>query len=75
MLEKLFNKKINKMRKYVEDDLRYAERMMLVYRNEYRENPGDVRAKEQYDFWRGKYEAFMVTHVVIKDLCTDNIRK
>ena len=77
MLKNLFNKnaKLYKMLTLVEEDLRYAERMMLVYRQEYREHPGDVRAKEQYDFWRGKREAFMVTYVVMKDLYNDKSRK
>lgn len=74
MFEKLFDKKIKKARKIVEDDLRYAERMMCVYHREYKENPSDLRAKEQYDFWRGKHEAFKITQVVIKDLCENNIK-
>lgn len=73
MFEKLFNKKLIKMRKHVEDDKKYAKRMMLIYYDEVREDPSNIAAKEQHDFWRGRYSAFTEMLALI-DISIDNAR-
>lgn len=59
MFGNMFDRKFNTMREYVEAELKYAERMKAVYLQEYKENPGNVAARQQYDTWAGRVDALM----------------